>query len=67
VKQLKAPRLSLVWGGLGTLLFLTLGTLEILSGAPAWRVTAYFVLATGAMYIVVRAVITILGKTRPGS
>lgn len=67
MKPLEAPRVSLVWGGLGTLLFLTLGTMDLLSGAPAWRVTAYFVLAIGAIYMVVRALLTILGKTRPDS
>lgn len=67
VKALPAPRVSLVWGGLGTLLFLTLGTFELLSSAPAWRVIAYLVLAIGAIYIFVRALMTVLGKTRPGS
>lgn len=67
MKPLETPRVALVLGGLGILLFLTLGTLELLSGAPVWRVIAYAFLAIGAIYVFVRALWTLLGKARPGS
>ena len=63
MKPLENPRVSLVWGGVGVLLFLTLGIMDAASGAPAFRVAAYFVLLIGAIYIFVRALMTLLGKT----
>lgn len=67
VKPLEAPRVSLVWGGLGTLLFLTLGAWDLIAGAPVWRAIGNFVLAIGAIYLFVRALVTVLGKSRPES
>lgn len=65
MKPLEYPRISLVWGGVGVLLFLTLGIMDAASGAPAFRVAAYFLLLIGAIYISVRALMAILAKTRP--
>lgn len=67
MKPLEAPRLWLVWAGLGTLLWLALGISDLVSGAPAVRIIAYFVLMAIAVYLFVRALMTILGKTRPDS
>ncbi|QDG66573.1 hypothetical protein NIBR502772_10435 [Pseudarthrobacter sp. NIBRBAC000502772] len=64
MKPLEYPRVSLIWGGVGVLLFLALGIMDVASGAPAFRVAAYFLLVIGAIYIFVRALMTILGKTR---
>jgi hypothetical protein len=67
VKPLEAPRVTLIWGLVGMLLFLTLGILDVLSGAPVWRITAYAFLAISAAYLFIRALWTLLSKTRPGS
>jgi len=64
MKPLEYPRVSLVWGGVGVVLFLTLGLMEMASGAPTFRVAAYLVLLVGATYVFVRALMTVLGKTR---
>lgn len=65
MKPLEYPRVSLVWAGVGILLFLTLALMEAASGAPTLRLAGYFVLLLIAIYLFVRALMTILGKTRP--
>lgn len=65
MKPLEYPRVTLVWGGVGVVLFLALGLIDAVSGAPAFRVAGYFLLLIGAIYIFVRALVTIRGKTRP--
>lgn len=64
MNPLEYPRVSLVWGGVGVVLFLTLALMEVASGALTFRVAAYLVLLIGATYIFVRALMTVLGKTR---
>lgn len=64
MKPFAFPKVSLVWGGVGVVLFLTLGLMEVASGAPTFRVAAYLVLLIGAICIFVRALMTVLGKTR---
>jgi hypothetical protein len=65
MKPLEYPRVSLVWAAVGIVLFLTMALLEAASNAPTLRLAGYLVLLLGTIYMFVRALMTILGKTRP--
>jgi hypothetical protein len=65
MKPLEYPRVSLVWAAVGIVLFLTLALLESASNAPTWRLAGYLALLLGTIYMFVRGLMTILGKTRP--
>ena len=51
VKPLQAPRAWLIYTGIGTVLWIALGIVEVLSGAHVWRVIAYALLTVGSVFI----------------
>jgi hypothetical protein len=67
VKSLEAPKTWIVYGGLGTLLWLTLAVTERASGGSDWRGILYRVLAAGSIYMFVRALLTFRSRTRANS
>lgn len=65
MKLFAFPKVSLVWGAVGVVLFLTLGLMEVSSGGLTFRVVGYLLLLILAIFICVRSLMTILGRTRP--
>ncbi|WP_146068921.1 hypothetical protein [Arthrobacter sp. ZGTC131] len=59
MKPLEAPRTLLVVAGLGTLMWLAFGLMELSSDDASWRMYAYFLMAAASLYLAIRAVHTI--------
>lgn len=59
MRPLEAPRTVLVFAGVGTLLWLVFGILDLASGAAPWRIVAYFLIAAVSLYMFIRAVSTL--------
>lgn len=67
MKSLEAPKTWIVYGGLGTLLWLTLAVTEWASGGSDWRGILYGLLTAGSIYMIVRALLTLRSRTRANS
>lgn len=63
--MLEAPRTVAVYAGLGTVLWLTFGLLDLMSNAASWRTIAYFLMAAASVYMFVRAISTIRRRRAP--
>ena len=65
MKVLEAPRTWVVYAGLGTVLWLTFGLLDVASNAASWRTIAYLLMAAASLYMFARAVGTIRRRKAP--
>lgn len=59
MKPLEAPRALLVFAGIGTLMWLAFGLMELSADAASWRIYAYFLMAAASLYMTIRAIHTI--------
>jgi len=64
VKPLQAPRVGLIFYGLGTILWVWLGIIEVTSGAHLWRVIAYALLTAASVFMFIWALWTVRSKAR---
>lgn len=65
MRQIEAPRTSAVWAGLGIVLWLVLGLIDIADNGASWRTVAYALLEAGAIYVFVRALSTLRHRRTP--
>lgn len=63
MRIVEAPRAVAVWAGLGIVLWLMLGLLDVMENGVSWRTAAYALLEAGSIYLFVRAIST-LGRRR---
>ena len=66
VKKIEAPRTWAVYAGVGIILWLVLGAIDIANNGVSWRTVAYALLEAGAIYAFVRAIITLRRERTEG-
>ena len=54
-----------VYAGLGIVLWLTFGLLDVAENAASWRTVAYFIMAAASLYMFVRAIDTLRRRKAP--
>lgn len=59
MKSIEAPRTWAVYSGLGIVLWLVLGLIDVAENGASWRTVAYALLEAGSIYAFVRAIGTL--------
>lgn len=65
MRQIEAPRTSAVWAGLGIVLWLVLGLIDLADNGVSWRTIAYALLEAMAIYVFVTAIGTLRHRRIP--